>query len=231
MGNIGKYFGFVDFNNFRFNLLQDKGKRVREAKKGTGYIFTENKSDTEERGECMAVETATRVDTQGAAPDPVHLSCRPSKVGPKKSALPRMRPFGAGCKEEGLLKAARWNLAFHLLHGLAVSPRYRAETRPAGKQAALSTWGIGQSPRLNPAVSRPCLNLRMGYMGNDQRTEYVRSLESLLTEMRKFENGTLTGMKYLRVGLKPVEFFYGKVCLTDELAKQAGAEFIMLGDG
>lgn len=32
-------------------------------------------------------------------------------------------------------------------------------------------------------------------------------------------------------GLKPIEFFYGKVCLTDEFAKQAGAEFIMLGDG
>ena len=35
---------------------------------------------------------------------------------------------------------------------------------------------------------------------------------------------------YLK-GLKPVKFFYGKVCLTDELARQAGAEFIMLGDG
>ena len=31
-------------------------------------------------------------------------------------------------------------------------------------------------------------------------------------------------------GLKFVEFFYGNFCLADKLAKQTGAEFVMLGD-
>ena len=39
------------------------------------------------------------------------------------------------------------------------------------------------------------------------------------------------GLKMYITFLKSIEFFYGEVCLTDELAKQAGAEFIMLGDG
>ena len=145
-----------------------------------------------ERGECMAVETSIRAATQGAAPDPVHLFCQPSKVEPKKGALPGMRPFGAGCKEEGLLKAVRWKLAFHLLHGLAGSPQYRAETCPARKKAALSNRGFGQPSRLDPAGRRPrlnsmkgeCLRKDSGKVGVTESWSMARTFKSLIQKLR-----------------------------------------------
>lgn len=129
----------------------------------------------------LKTERPITTGTRGAAPDPIHLSCRPSKVEPKKGA------------------------PTEILNGKSGRPRYRDKTCSARKTAIFNIQGFEQSSRLRKPGDQQCRGDRLIARG-ERKEMFIKKLKS-------------------------VEFFYGKVCLTNELAQQAGAEFIMLGDG
>ena len=98
-------------------------------------------------------------DILGYALEPFHLSCRPSKVEPKKGAPPG------------------------ILHASDVRPRYRDETCPEMNKASFPIRGFGQSSRLDPAGGRLYLNSRKGVSAAES-WNVKRMLASFIQKLR-----------------------------------------------